>query len=279
MIDHYCGILQFSERDLEDWQRLLERRRQWLAVRGIQYLLVVAPDKQSLYPDKLPVWLLRATPPHRQTKLDQFVAYMKTHSTMPIIDLRPALMEAKQHAPVFQMTDIHWNEYGAFIGYDAIIHALAKQQVPGMTPVPLDAYFATNHPSENTDQAGNPRWDSDLADMLGVKMAESNAVYMVPGPTLAGCQTFLPGGEHIREMAFVKTPQLQSRAMIYQDSFARFWLPFMGNHFGETDFFWQYQFDAQEITRQKPAVVISEFLESKFNITDPNQLSKLEALP
>jgi hypothetical protein len=80
-------------------------------------------------------------------------------------------------------------------------------------------------------------------------------------------------------MAFVKTPQLQSRAMIYQDSFARFWLPFMGNHFGETDFFWQYQFDAQEITRQKPAVVISEFLESKFNITDPNQLSKLEALP
>jgi hypothetical protein len=279
MIDHYCGTLRLTQTNLEDWRKLLEHRRDWLATHGIRYVFVIAPDKQDLYPEKLPAWLRRVTPAHRETKLDQFVAYMKTNSTLEILDLRPALRIAARQAPTYQMTDIHWNEFGAYAGYVALMQALSRQQLPGMTPVPAAAYLWTNRPSAASDQAGSPRWQGDLADMLGVEQRETNAVYVIPGPTRQRFNVYLPEDKHIRDLAYVKNPSLTSRAIIYQDSFARFWLPFLGNHFGETDLFWQYQFDAAEILRQKPAVVISEFLESKFNLADPNQLAHAEALP
>ena len=286
MIDHYCGTLRLTETGLEDWRKLLEQRRDWLAARGIRYVFVIAPDKQDLYAENLPDWLLRVAPAHRETKLDQFVAYMKAHSTVEILDLRAALRAAKRQAPIYQMTDLHWNEFGAYAGYAALMEVLARQQLPGMAPVPVDAYMWTNRPSVASDLAGCPRWQGDLADMLGLELPETNAVFVLRGPTLPPWEIWLPsgtvllpGGQHFRDMAFVKNPQLTSRAIIYQDSFARYWLPFLGNHFGETDMFWQYQFNAQEIARQKPAVVVSEFLEGKFNITDPKQLARLEALP
>lgn len=54
MVDHYRGVLRFKPEELQNWQKLLEERRDWLARRGIKYLFVVAPDKQSIYPEHLP---------------------------------------------------------------------------------------------------------------------------------------------------------------------------------------------------------------------------------
>ena len=39
----------------------LERRRAWLAARGIAYVVTVAPDKPTIYPEHLPGWIA-ATP-------------------------------------------------------------------------------------------------------------------------------------------------------------------------------------------------------------------------
>src|ERR1035437_6358738 len=38
MIEHYLGTAKFTPAQLQAWQRLLEKRRDWLAARGIQYL-------------------------------------------------------------------------------------------------------------------------------------------------------------------------------------------------------------------------------------------------
>ncbi len=63
MIEHFIGAAQFTPQQLQSWQRLLEKRRDWLAARGIKYLFVVPPDKQTIYPENLPDWLLNAAPP------------------------------------------------------------------------------------------------------------------------------------------------------------------------------------------------------------------------
>ena len=43
MIDHFLGLEHFTPAQLEAWRKLLEKRRDWLAARGIKYLFVVAP--------------------------------------------------------------------------------------------------------------------------------------------------------------------------------------------------------------------------------------------
>src|SRR5262249_42870784 len=47
----------FTPAQLAGWQRVLEARRDWLARRGIRYLVVLVPEKQTIYPEELPyVW-------------------------------------------------------------------------------------------------------------------------------------------------------------------------------------------------------------------------------
>jgi alginate O-acetyltransferase complex protein AlgJ len=96
MIEHYRGQIQFTPEQLHDWQVLLEKRRDWLARLGIPYLFVVAPDKQSIYPEDLPDWVAKI---HPQTTLDQFFAYMHEHSTVSVLDLRNVVRDAKQTCP------------------------------------------------------------------------------------------------------------------------------------------------------------------------------------
>jgi len=266
MVEHFRGALQFTDQELADWRKLLEHRRDWLAQRGIKYLFVLAPDKQSIYPERLPAWLKNLG---GRTKVDQLFAHMRAHSTVEMLDLRPALFAAKKSAPVYLKTDTHWNKFGAFVACEEVVRALAEHQVPGLAPVALDSFDRTNQLV-----AGG-----DLARGIGVSMTESNAVFFTPKPELPVLEIFVPTGEHIKDMAFAKNPQGHGRAMVHTDSFGRRWIPFLGYQFGEADFFWQYHLDGPLIERQKPVVVINEMLERFFNVTDPRELFSKDALP
>ena len=96
MIEHFEGVNQFAAQDLEDWKALLEHRRDWLALRGIKYIFIVAPDKDSIYPEYLPDWMTKV---RSHTKLDQFFDYMHLHSTVEVLDLRPTLLEQSTLPP------------------------------------------------------------------------------------------------------------------------------------------------------------------------------------
>src|SRR5205823_146236 len=154
--------------ELTDWQQLLETRRDWLSRRGIKYLFVIPPDKHSIYPEYLPKWLAKRA---SQTKLDQFFAHMKAHSSVPVVDLRPPLEHAKKTTGVYLCTDSHWNTFGGFVGYRSTILALANQ-MPGLEPLLYEAF----------DWKAKPTPGGDLANMLGQasQMLETNAVQCLP---------------------------------------------------------------------------------------------------
>src|ERR1043165_2458479 len=83
MLDNYLGQKHLSDADLEHWKQLLEKRRDWETADGAKYIFVVTPDKHSIYPEYLPAWLVKNPKNPAPDKLDQFFAYMKTHSTVP----------------------------------------------------------------------------------------------------------------------------------------------------------------------------------------------------
>jgi len=268
MVEHFCGALQFTEPELNGWQKLLERRRDWLAQRGIKYLFILAPDKQSIYPEYLPAWLKDLG---GQTKVDQFFAYMKAHSTVEVLDLRPALFAAKKTAPVYLKTDTHWNQFGIFIAYEKVVQTLAQHQLPGLVPVALEAFDRTNR-----IEAGG-----DLVNMRGIRisMAESNAVFLTPKPGLPALETTIPTGEHVMDLATVKNPHGSGLAIVNTDSFGRGWIQFLSYQFGEVDYYWQYHLDAKQIGQKQPVVVVNEMIERFFNVTDPKELFAQDVLP
>jgi hypothetical protein len=269
MIEHFRGAIQFTDADLQAWQKLLEHRRDWLAARGVKYLFVLAPDKQSVYPEYLPAWLKHLG---GRTKADQFFHYMKAHSTVEVIDLRPALIAGKATAPTYLKTDTHWNPFGSFLASQEVVRSLRARQLPNLPELPTSSFIRTNVLTPG----------GDLVNLRGVRLnvLESNAVTMVPKSNLPKLEKVVPGfGPHVKDMSSVKNPQCNGQAFFYTDSFGRSWVHLFGYEFAEADFFWQYNLNARTIEKQKPTVVITETLERFFNVMKPGDLEAQDALP
>ena len=150
-VNDYQGISSFNQKQLQSIQLNIERQKDWLAERGIYYLIVVAPNKESIYPEFLPENLRRH---NQQTRMDQLRLYIESHSDMEIVDLRDALLEAKNEYPVFYHTDTHWNKYGAFVGYCKILGQLSKSFADLQIPSSSDFDIVTRSYLGNGDLAG-----------------------------------------------------------------------------------------------------------------------------
>ena len=273
MIERYRGLDLFTPEDLRNWQSLLERRRDWLAARGIKYLFVIPPDKQSVYPEYLPDWM---TPAGSVTKLDQFVAYLKAHSTVEVLDLRPVLREAKRARRTYLFTDTHWNDYGSFVGYQALIRALARQ-LPGLgEPLSLDDF--EEHSRE---------WkDGDLSNLLGQSqtMPEKDFVELVPRPPRSALELHTDDSIYPNQWktgtlpSYTENPAQKYNILLFRDSFAHGWTPFVGFNFKRAVFIWQYHWNAPVIEREKPDVVVDEVVERFVCQLDPRQLLQEDEL-
>lgn len=117
--EDFVGRDPLSPDELTRWRELLEGRRAWLRERGIAYLFVIVPNKSTIYPEPLPP-LLRAQA--RPGKLDQLLDDLRTHnSTVPVLDLRPALRAVKARQPAYWIADSHWNATGLVAATQAIV--------------------------------------------------------------------------------------------------------------------------------------------------------------
>lgn len=240
--------------------RELERRRQWLAERGIRYMVILAPNKNSVYADKLP----KALQPGRiESHRDQFVRYLHETTKVDIVDVTDAMIAAKEHGPVFYKTDSHWNANGAFAAYQEIMRHLTRD-FPVITPLDRSQFRVEQY-----------NWlPGDLAFMMGLAdyLKEDRIMYFNKEWYKArGLSYDGPVEPHYFEMpqySVTGDPKLPN-VVVFHDSFWWELLPFMGEAFDKALYVWlkpqsetelRY-FDESLIEREKPNLVIDEFTE------------------
>ena len=125
-----------SARQLWGWKKRLEERHKWLADRGIPYLIVIAPAKGTVYPENMPRVYNRIG---TESRLDQLMAYLKAHSNLKVLDLRPTILDEKTRHQVFYRTDTHWNNRGSYVAYSRIMQALGRW-FPELEALPSSAF-------------------------------------------------------------------------------------------------------------------------------------------
>jgi hypothetical protein len=152
-LDDCRGITQFNDDQLRRWTRALLLKRNWLAQQGIHYLLVIPPNKSTIYPEYLPAGYKRL---RQKTALDDFMDFVRQNSDLNVIDLKAPFLERKQERNLYLRTDTHWNDYGAFLAYQEIIRPLASW-FPAITPLTFDDFNITL----------NKRTGGDLSSMIG----------------------------------------------------------------------------------------------------------------
>jgi alginate O-acetyltransferase complex protein AlgJ len=274
MIDDWRGARPLTPQELKNWQTLLEKRRDWLARRGIKYLFVLTPSKETVYPEFLPEWMTRVGP---ETRLDQFFAHMKAHSTVMALDLRPALLQAKQTARTYMIMDTHWNLYGAFVGYQEIVRALGRQLPDLGEPLPLAAFDLRYVQAKG----------GDLATMLGQEhsLAEKDFVTLRPHPPLqlieckSDTNILNKKWRLLMEPVYSENPAQKYKALFFRDSFCEFLRPFLAFHFKRVVYIWLETWDLQVIERERPDVVVDQIVERGFDEIQAADLIRGDALP
>jgi hypothetical protein len=265
VLDGFRRVDPFSPAALAAWRSTLEARRRWLAERNIPYLVVIPPDKESIYADAVPSWATRAPGPSR---LAQLGGELRAQSGVQLLDLTAALEDERPTARLFHYTDTHWNDLGAFAGYRAIAERL-RAWFPGLRPLTSADMIASQVTTPGGDQARICGLQLDLREpqvQLALRGGVLDEARLADGRPVTFERLDVRG-----------TPRFETRAphgeigsaIILRDSFGEGLIPYLSRHFRAATWVWTDDFPTAEIDEKRPAVVIQELVERKLMSLEP----------
>ncbi len=136
-ISDYRGLLSYSEAELVQIQQRLDRDTATLRNQGIKFLIVVCPNKDTIYPEFMPDNITRVKESRR---LDQLKKYLQASlSQVSLVDPRDSLMKAKALYPVYDKLGTHFNFLGGLVTYNQIMRELSTD-FPQISPLTIDDY-------------------------------------------------------------------------------------------------------------------------------------------
>jgi len=120
---------------LASWIALGRERQARFASEDIAFFWAMAPNKHSLYPERLPEFARPAGVRCGTAGLAE-----RLHAEgIPFLDLRERLLAARGEGVLYHATDTHWNQLGAAHGVEAVIESV-RTRFPEVPPFEWDAY-------------------------------------------------------------------------------------------------------------------------------------------
>lgn len=240
----------FTEEELAIFQTDLDALSANYAARGITLLVVVVPNKNTIYPERVPpqIQVIGA-----ESRLEQIISYLQAHGQTQILDLRPPLLAAKAEREIYYATDTHWNGYGAYVAYSAILDELQKA-FPNLAARPVSDFQIVTREPESLDLAAN----------IGTTLLPESKVQFLPQfDQGTSYKTVNLGG---RRLMFSYNPDSSLPDLVmYYDSFFFTVNPMLGEHFHQGVFVQNYSggglWNLSWVDERQPDVVIIEFNE------------------
>jgi hypothetical protein len=215
----------------------------------------------TIYPEHLPDRFHRLSD---TTWVGEVKAYFDRHSTVPIIDPTSQLLEAKKQKDVYFSSDIHWNPFGSYFGYKALIDRI-RQDDPRVPPAwPIEDLQFTNDTNSSADMA-NMLGLNDVLTRIEpiVKPLHPRHAEFHDFPELQGSSFFLD-----RPMHYTNPDTTLPRLLMFHDSFGLYLKPLLNEHFSSATYVWYPLYLPDVVTQVKPDIVVQEFMEM-FTINMP----------
>jgi hypothetical protein len=245
------GAFALSEQELADWQTELEERSKMHAAAGRHYLFILIPNKETVYPERLPD-SIRPTGP---TRMDQFFAWMREHSSVDVLDLRPAFLAAKAGDtgpmdPLYTPYGTHWASRGVYTAYAAIVGHLT-QGTTYAGPRPFSDYFIVPLPDGADSCAGN-------LYLSGLLVQPGGSLFLRTPDTFTVLEQKGSSPQWLRTRG--KGTNLLPHTIIFHDSFGPFISTTLAPAFETLDMS-EGHVDRTRIDAHKTKIVIEMFVE------------------
>jgi hypothetical protein len=248
------GAHLFSNEELEAIRLNQVAIQTSLKEQGIDYVLALIPSKASVYPEFIKGGSFQIG----TTLIDQVTTYLQEKTTIPVINVKPELINAKNEQDVYFRTETHWNHAGAYIGYKAIINRLNELGMIQTQPVSISTEPAT-HNGEFSAMMGYP----------GLLPPEPFAATVIQNPQaslvndsekISQVKKIIADYDIVGEYFSYSNPSAEKSALILGDSFFFTWkIPdLFAENFAEMNFIRTDIFANDIIQTIDPDIVIFE---------------------
>lgn len=241
----------FDEYFLNTFTTSMKKRQQWCENNGIKFLLIICPDKHTIYPEYYSI-------PQPKGKLNfNLLDSALTFSNVNYIYSPDLLKKNKSDTLLFYKQDTHWNSMGAFYYFEAV-----KDSIISYFPdVIFDKY---NYTTRKQIQK-----ESDLSNMLGVK--HINYEYYVKVFQNFNWDSNFNKDTIINRNNIIMTNLKNDTlpvSIIYRDSFFDKFSKFTTTYFSRSYLKWKTfnATDTTEIKALKPDILIYEIVERNLTV-------------
>ena len=249
VVEQNSGTLRLTESELENWIQTLESRFAILKNRGSKYYFLIAPNKESIYPEYLPDDYIMS---------DDRVVYQLINSckmkNLPLYYPIDILKQYKSEYQLYPTGNTHWNGIGGFIAYQYLMNIIKKDFDTKI----LDWDEVTFFSGETSEDLGNKLTPPQTSIFTWGKVK-------VPQAQITYDNKIINSGRI--QMTVNQNTALPS-AVIFHDSFMELLLPFLMESFSRIYLLHTPSLDYDLLAKINPDVVISEMVE-RFLIQPP----------
>lgn len=260
--NHYNNVLDdsFGNKAISNYELFLifekiSHLKKSLQKRGIDLILVVPPNKHSIYGENLPFQLSK-----NPTVLSQLKSHLKKTIDFEIFDLSSAISGQKNEHQMYYRSNTHWTDIGAFYGYNKTMEIIENKTQTIYPKVTLADY----------DPILMPIKEADITKMIQLDVKEK-VIYLQKKTPEKG-MFIQTDGIYIQ----FKNARGKKKLLMYKDSFANAMIPFFNESFAEAWYTTVYNIDYDFIDRIKPDVVVIEIVERNLIYNLINSKKPLE---
>jgi alginate O-acetyltransferase complex protein AlgJ len=247
---------------------------------GVDYVRVIAPEKSTIYPEYLPIWV---QPAFSESRFEQLLATQSSVIYTVLPDTRIQLLNVKMDYQVYFKADSHWNSRGAVATLNTIYNHLNTVGLHDYPFIEWDAFEEKCYSME-----------PDLYRFMGLfsgyeaidclpnfpHFKENTIVYNFPEQVLSEHarfpRTLLDYSENFRYTTYAWNPEERvrdRRVVLVGDSFAEYLPPLLKHHFSEVIFIHERELPIPEkwLERFEPQLLIELSAERKL-LSPPQKL-------
>ena len=241
-LDQLTANLVLRRRQIGVWVAALEARWAWCTEHGSVMRFLIIPEKHVVYDDKLPRHV-RVSP--QRAALQLLAALdggLSERTSYPI----EALRAARRVRPTFFKTDTHWNAYGAFVAYQALMASLQSE-------IAL-----------HTVQEGELVWkERPYVGDLGVRFSPERGETMTTAEPTANYSLVFQNHKYARGAVHVYENERRDlpTCVLFRDSFSNFLIPYLMRGFSRLVAVSSLSCHYDLLDKEKPDVVLFVVIE------------------
>jgi len=249
-INDYQGLVSLQNSDADKIKDSLNQISSKLENRGIKLVIVVAPNKHTVYGEMLPP-IYRSF--NHTTRLDALISYLPSY--INLVDVRDVLRVGKSVMPTYQVTDSHWSSYGAFLAVQKVM-----EMQKDISPTPIQSLSDYDVVQESVSGEG------DLVSMMSARgiYKDISQLFNYKNEINTNGENFEFLNYKYSGYAIKQKNQKLPTLMFTGDSFASYMNPFLAPYFSNiyvTTYKQTGLFDDELLDLIKPDVIIWEVAE------------------